>query len=118
VVASRPSADALDDVVDLVAGPHWVPTNPNRVRAIVGSFARLNPAAFHRVDGDGYRFVAAQVRDLDGINPQVAARLLGAFEGLPRWTASARSTALAALATLRSAPRSRDVAELLGRLPS
>jgi aminopeptidase N len=116
VVASRPAADALDDVAALMAGPHWVPANPNRVRAIVGSFARLNPAGFHRVDGAGYRFVAGQVHALDAVNPQVAARLLGAFEGLPRWTASARSAALAALAPLRSGPLSRDVAELLGRL--
>ncbi|MCZ8115757.1 aminopeptidase N [Silanimonas sp.] len=117
VVATRPAAEALDDVEALVAGPCWNPTNPNRVRAIVGSLARLNPAAFHRGDGAGYRFVAAQVQSMDAINPQVAARLLGAFEGLPRWTAPARAAALAALAPLRSATLSRDVAELLGRLP-
>jgi aminopeptidase N len=87
-------------------------------RAIVGSLARLNPAAFHRDDGAGYRFVAAQVQALDAINPQVAARLLGAFEGLPRWTLEARGAALAALAPMRSAALSRDVAELLGRLPA
>jgi aminopeptidase N len=118
VVATRPAADALDDVESLLAGPYWHPTNPNRVRAIVGSLARLNPAAFHRGDGAGYRFVAAQVQALDAINPQVAARLLGAFEGLPRWTVAARTAALAALAPLRSAALSRDVAELLGRLPA
>ena len=116
-VATRPDAGALDDVEALVAGPYWVPANPNRVRAIVGSLARLNPAAFHRADGDGYRFVAAQVQALDALNPQVAARLLGAFEGLPRWTASARALALEALRPLRAAPMSRDVAELLGHLP-
>ena len=118
VVATRPAAGALDDVEALVAGPFWHPTNPNRVRAIVGSLARLNPAAFHRGDGAGYRFVATQVQALDAINPQVAARLLGAFEGLPRWSETARGAALAALAPLRAAVVSRDVAELLGRPPA
>ena len=118
VVATRPVPDALGDVEALVASAFWVPTNPNRVRAIVGSFARLNPAAFHRPDGAGYRFVAAQVGGLDTINPQVAARLLGAFEGLPRWAGPARQAALEALAPLRAVAVSRDVGELLGRLPA
>ncbi|MGL6290006.1 MAG: aminopeptidase N [Silanimonas sp.] len=116
LVATRPAADALDDVQSLLAGPHWQPANPNRVRAIVGSFARLNPAGFHRVDGAGYRFVAHQVQALDALNPQVAARLLGAFESLPRWSAPSRAAALAALAPLRAARLSRDVDELLSRL--
>ena len=62
--------------------------------------------------------MATQVQALDAINPQVAARLLGAFEGLPRWSGTARGAALAALAPLRAAVVSRDVAELLGRLPA
>jgi aminopeptidase N len=117
LVATRPAAGALDDVEALLAGPHWLPANPNRVRAIVGSFARSNPAAFHRSDGAGYRFVARQVQALDALNPQVAARLLGAFEGLPRWSVPAQVLGREALAPLRASPASRDVAELLARLP-
>jgi aminopeptidase N len=117
LVATRPCASALDDVVALLSGPFWLPANPNRVRAIVGSVARSNPAAFHRDDGAGYRFVAGQVATLDALNPQVAARLLGAFEGLPRWSPGARSLAAAALAPLRRRAASRDVTELLARLP-
>lgn len=102
LVATRPQPDALADVAGLVAGPHWLPANPNRVRALVGSFARSNPAAFHRADGAGYRFVATQVATLDALNPQVASRLLGAFEGLPRWSPRVRTLACAALAPLRA----------------
>jgi aminopeptidase N len=118
LVATRPDADALDDVEALLSGPHWNPANPNRVRAIVGSVARSNPTVFHRKDGAGYRFVARQVLALDALNPQVAARLLGAFEGLPRWAPSARTAALDALAPLRTACVSRDIGELLARLPT
>ncbi|MCE2945314.1 MAG: aminopeptidase N [Lysobacteraceae bacterium] len=118
IIATRPHADALVDVEALVAGPYWSPANPNRVRAIVGAFARSNPPAFHRADGAGYRFVGGLVATLDAVNPQVAARLLGAFEGLPRWSPAARTAALPALDALRSVERSRDVAELLARLPA
>ena len=116
LVATRPHPDALFDVEALLAGPHWLPTNPNRVRALIGSVARANPAAFHRADGAGYRLVAAQALALDAINPQVAARLVGAFEGLPRWSSAAQARARDALAALAGADRSRDVAEVLARL--
>jgi aminopeptidase N len=39
-----------------------------------------NPVLFHRIDGSGYEFFTEQVLDMDSRNPQVAARLLGAFE--------------------------------------
>jgi aminopeptidase N len=39
-----------------------------------------NVKLFHKLDGSGYRFFADQVLDMDGRNPSVAARLLGAFE--------------------------------------
>jgi aminopeptidase N len=116
LVASRPDPSALDDIEALLRGPHWLPANPNRVRAVLGTLARSNPAAFHRADGAGYRRVAEEAARLDALNPQVAARLLGAFEGLPRWSAAARDAALAALAPLRDRRASRDVTEVLGRL--
>ena len=49
--------------------------NPNKVRALIGSFCHGNPAGFHAADGSGYTFWAGRVMELDAINPQVAARL-------------------------------------------
>jgi len=51
-------------------------TNPNKVRALIGSFSMANPTTFHAKDGSGYRFLADQVIALNAINPQVAARLI------------------------------------------
>ncbi|MEO5596449.1 MAG: aminopeptidase N, partial [Lysobacteraceae bacterium] len=86
VVATRPHVDALDDVDELLASSEWwLPTNPNRVRAVLGSFSRANPTAFHRADGSGYRLLLEQLPALDTINPQVAARLLSGFESWRRW---------------------------------
>jgi len=53
--------------------------NPNKVRALIGSFALRNPAAFHAADGSGYRFLTDQVLALDAINPQIASRMVRAF---------------------------------------
>ncbi len=49
--------------------------NPNRVRALVGSFA-ANQVRFHDPSGDGYAFLADTIIGLDPSNPQVAARLV------------------------------------------
>jgi len=116
VVATRPHPDALLDIDALMASSWWKPTNPNRVRALLGSFARSNPLGFHRLDGAGYRRVAAQVAMLDAINPQVAARLLGAFESWRRWSAPHRGPAREALATLEGKLASPDGRDLLERL--
>ncbi|NNC37820.1 MAG: aminopeptidase N [Acidimicrobiales bacterium] len=53
--------------------------NPNRIRALIGGFAAGNLENFHRLDGEGYRFVADNIIEIDRRNPQVAARLAGVF---------------------------------------
>ena len=50
--------------------------NPNRVRALVASFASGNPARFHDASGEGYQFLADIIVELDPRNPQVAARMV------------------------------------------
>jgi aminopeptidase N len=116
LVASRPSADALADVEALLASPWWLPANPNRVRALLGTLARSNPVAFHRADGAGYRFIADQVARVDAINPQVAARLLSAFENASRLVGGRRALAFAAVRSLEGRLASRDAHDLLERL--
>lgn len=116
LVATRPHPEALDDVQELMASSWWKPANPNRVRALLGSFARANPLAFHRRDGGGYRLLAAQVAALDPVNPQVAARLLGAFESWRRWASPQRDLARDALASLQGQLQSPDGRDLLERL--
>jgi aminopeptidase N len=90
--------DALDTVRALLADAAFTLRNPNRVRAVLGTFARQNRTAFHRADGAGYAFWAEQVRALDAINPQVAARLARAMD---RWRKLAPPYAQAAESAMR-----------------
>ena len=76
VQAAMPDAGVLDRVRELMAAEDFDLRNPNKIRALVGVFASQNPLNFHRVDGEGYRFLADIVAELNGINPQIAARLL------------------------------------------
>ncbi|MFD1333941.1 aminopeptidase N C-terminal domain-containing protein, partial [Methylopila musalis] len=79
IQAGTPLPATLDRVKALMAGPRFDIRNPNRVRSLVGAFGG-NPTQFNRADGAGYAFVAETVLTLDRINPQVAARILGAFK--------------------------------------
>ncbi len=59
--------------------------SPNRQRALYASFALGNPRGFHAEDGAGYKFFADFVIDVDGKNPQMAARMVAAFEDFRRY---------------------------------
>jgi aminopeptidase N len=72
--------DALARVQSLTRHPAFTIENPNRVRALIGAFVMGNQLRFHAADGAGYRFLGDHVLKLDALNPQVAARLCGAFE--------------------------------------
>ena len=50
--------------------------NPNKVRALIGSFAMRNPLHFHAENGSGYDFLSEHVLQLDAINPQIASRMV------------------------------------------
>jgi aminopeptidase N len=65
-----------DRVRELTRHPAFERKNPNRVRALVGTFAQANQLRFHDASGAGYRLLADQVIVLDPLNPTTAARLV------------------------------------------
>ena len=82
--AGSPLPGTAARVKSLMGHPAFDIRNPNRVRALVGVFAG-NHLRFNAADGAGYRLVGETVRALDSINPQVAARMSGAFENWRRY---------------------------------
>ncbi len=95
--AAAPGVE-VQAVRDLLRHPDFTLRNPNRARSVISTFCQANPGAFHRADGAGYAFWAEQVRALDAINPQVAARLARALD---RWRKLAPPYAQAAEAAIR-----------------
>jgi aminopeptidase N len=73
--------DAGSAVAALARHPDFSLSNPNRARALVGAFG-VNQRAFNAASGEGYRFLADQLLELDRLNPQTAAKLL---PPLGRW---------------------------------
>ncbi len=65
----------LERVKELLEHPAFSMKNPNKVRSLIGAFCS-NQQQFHVKDGNGYRFLADRIRELDPMNPQIAARML------------------------------------------
>jgi aminopeptidase N len=114
--ASIPEPGTLDRVRTLTAHAAFSPSNPNRVRALIGVFAQGNLTQFNRADGQGYEFIAGNVLALDEKNPQLAARLLSAFKTWRSLEPIRRGHAEAALRRVAAVPNlSRDVSDIAQR---
>ena len=114
--AAIPEPATLDRVRALTKHPAFSITNPNRIRALIGSFAQANHTQFNRGDGAGYAFVADFVLALDPKNPQVAARLMGAFRSWRALEAQRRGKAEAALRRVAAAQAlSPDLHDIVAR---
>ena len=114
--AAIPEPATLDRVRTLTAHPAFSMANPNRVRSLIGSFAQVNHTQFNRADGAGYDFVADIVLTLDPKNPQVAARLMGAFRSWRALEPLRRDRAEATLRRVAAAPTlSPDVRDIVAR---
>ncbi len=106
----------LERVKLLTQHPAFSFSNPNRVRALIGTFAMNNPTQFNRADGQGYRFLTDAVRLLDVKNPQVASRLLTSFRSWRCFEPKRQSEARLALEALAGEPAlSSDVLDIVSR---
>jgi aminopeptidase N len=86
------------------------------VRALVGAFS-VNHLRFHNQDGSGYRLVGDVIRTLDSMNPQVAARMAGAFESWRRYDPARQERMKAELKAIRDlAGISPNLFEVAGKM--
>ncbi|MBN9279834.1 MAG: aminopeptidase N [Hyphomicrobium sp.] len=115
--ATSPLSSTLRTVKQLMTHAQFSMRTPNNVYALIGSFAGGNPLQFNRPDGKGYAFVADRVVELDKINPQVAARILGAFRSWRALESARKRLALRALEKIASTPElSNDAREIVTKM--
>ena len=114
--ARDPDEGALGRVLALTAHPAFEAKNPNRLRALVSTFASFNPVRFHDPSGAGYRFLADQILATDGFNPMTAARLVEPLGGWRRYKPELGQLMKAELERILAAPGlSKNVFELVSR---
>ena len=116
--AGAPDRDGhiLPAVRQLMKHPDFHLKNPNRARSVIFSYCNANPGAFHRSDAAGYVFWSERVMEIDGFNPQVAARLARALDRWKKLAEPYRSAARESIARVAAKPNlSNDVREVVTR---
>jgi aminopeptidase N len=114
IQASIPGERTVERVRKLLDHPGFSIANPNKVRSLTGVFSMMNPTGFHTADGSGYRLHADQVITLDSLNPQMAARMSGAFNPWTRYDDRRRSLMKSELNRIASVESlSPDVSEII-----
>ncbi len=114
--AASPTLGGIERIRALMAHPAYNATNPNKVRAVIGAFCHANPVHFHATDGTGYDLATEQVLQLDPVNPQIAARLVSAFNQWRRYGDPFKASMRASLERIREqAGLSRDCYEIVSR---
>ena len=109
-------AGVMHDVMGLLNHPAYERRNPNKVRALVGAFCFNNPAGFHDPSGVGYEFLADRVLELDPVNPQVSARLVGALGRWRKYDPARQALMKTALERIVASPNlSKDVYEIVSK---
>ena len=115
IQAGSKRADTTATVRALLAHPDFSLANPNRVFALLGSFA-ANRVRFHDRAGAGYALLADVIGTIDGMNSQVAARLVTPLGTWRRFDPTRSDAMRAALAALRDRPGlSRGTSEMVKR---
>jgi aminopeptidase N len=108
--------DTLTVVKKLTRHPAFSIKNPNKVRALISTLGNANPWHFHAKDGSGYAFMADQVLTLNGLNPQIAARLAGAFNQWKKYDSHRQEQMKDQLERiLRTPDLSREVYEIVSK---
>jgi aminopeptidase N len=109
--AAAQRADTAQAVEALAGHPDFTLANPNRLRALLGSFA-MNQWAFHDASGRGYRLVADMIIAADKLNPQTAAKLVPPLGRWQRFRPNRAALMRAELERIVAAPGlSKDVFE-------
>jgi aminopeptidase N len=88
----------------LAAHPAFTRANPNRLRALIGTFSQANPLHFHAASGEGYALLADEVIALDKANPTTAARLVQPLGQWRRFDAARQGLMRAALDRVLATP--------------
>ena len=109
-------SDTLQQVQTALQHPKFSLENPNKARSLIGSFSR-NVPHFHAEDGSGYRFIADKVIEIDRFNPQVAARLVQAFNLCNKLELHRKNLVKQELQRIRAQEGlSKDVGEIVGKI--
>lgn len=84
VQAAAHTESVMKRVEQLIIHPAFDLSNPNKVKALLGTFIK-NPYGFHALSGKGYQLIVDAILKLEKINPTLAANLTESFNGWDKY---------------------------------
>jgi aminopeptidase N len=106
----------LDRVKQLISHEAFSLKNPNKIRALIGSFGHGNPSQFHDTSGQGYEFFADKILEIDKLNPQIASRLSTVFTMWKKYDEQRQKLMKSQLERIAATPKlSKDVYEIVSK---
>ena len=116
VQAASKLPNVLEEVKKLEQHSSYDSKNPNKIRALIGAFTS-NLIRFHNCSGEGYRFVADKILEVDTFNSIVASRLADAFKKFRKLDEARKTIMTKELERILSQKNlSRGVFELVSKL--
>ncbi len=116
VQASAPLPGTIEKVKALTEHVAFDSNNPNKIRSLIATFASRNHVNFHRLQGDGYAFLADKVLYLNDTNPQIASRLITPLTKWKRYDETRQGLMKAQLERLLNHDKlSKDVYEVVSK---
>ena len=98
---------------ELIKHPSFDINNPNKLRAVIGSFASGNPVHFHAADSSGYEFLAEQLLKIDKKNSQISAKLALPLTQFANFSFERKGLMLNILRKLNENDLSTDLSEVV-----
>lgn len=105
----------LENVRALMKSSAFDIKNPNKVYSLIGGLFSSS-VNFHALDGSGYEFLADVVLELDGLNGQVASRMVSAFTKWRKYEPTRQAAMKAQLERIAAKPGlSENVYEIVSK---
>jgi aminopeptidase N len=116
IQSADPKSGALQRVEKLMQHPAFDAKNPNKLRSVISVFCAQNTVNFHAMDGNGYRFLADRIIELNKQNPQIASRMLTPLTRWKKYSPERQALMKAELERIsNSGELSKDVYEVVSK---
>jgi aminopeptidase N len=105
----------FDDITTLQQNPVYDDKNPNKCRALIGSFVS-NLHNFHHISGRGYAFLRHEIQRIDAFNPSIAARLSYGFKKYKKLDPVRKDLMRQELEQLLNSNLSKNTSEIISKI--
>ena len=106
-------AEGIDFINNLLEHKSFDNKNPNKLRAVLGTFQRENILLFHAEDSSGYNFISEQISLIDKKNPQAAARLVLPLTRFQNYNEDRKNKIIKVLKNIVKQKTSSDLSEII-----